>query len=702
MLIDLLQWRVLCVLAFLSFALTPQTASAAERATLRGKVLDPQGAPLSDATVSLEEIPAFTVSDYKGRFRLTRIPEGKYTIRVTHIRFAAIVVQIEVEGETIQPVTLQFTEEVPIPLDETVITATKTPRILQDVPLSVTIITSKQIDTYHAETIATVLDQVPGVSQTTNGFTRSSVSLHGLPEQYVLLLVNGQRQYGRHADAKDLEHIPTDAIERIEVVKGPSSVLYGSDAVAGVINVITQDGLREPTFSLYTSGGSKDTYTLRSEGGGTLFGWQHHLAGSGNRSDFMGEGYGFRNKNFHLSSQKTFQEAHRLQVKLGYFDEQTEDMPATDDFAGGNYLDDEVVDVQVSWSWQPREASRWNAAAGYYDQHRVDARPGGDPREWDRNNFLVEMQNTTHRGQHRLTSGAEMRLDNIEYTLIDDRKNQTLLSLFVQDEWAGSNILTLVAATRLEHHDRWGTVAVPRLGLSLRPSPLTTVRISGGTSFRGPALTDLYEQEYYHPWSGGFWLGGNPDLDPEKSIGGNLDVEFRGAVAAVSGGLFYNRLTDRISQKDTGEEIDGKAVRRLVNSEEAVSWGAEFQVRWMPLPALRTTLGYTYLDTEDKVTGLVFDYSPRHTVDVAVNWEPSGQGLNLGVRGKYLGPRFASAARGRKLDRAYVLDLHAEKQIASGFSVFLAVDNTLSEQLYWESRYFQEGRQYRGGLRYRL
>ena len=125
-------------------------------------------------------------------------------------------------------------------------------------------------------------------------------------------------------------------------------------------------------------------------------------------------------------------------------------------------------------------------------------------------------------------------------------------------------------------------------------------------------------------------------------------------------------------------------------------------MRWLPRPGLRTTLGYTYLDTEDKSTGLVFDYAPKHTVDANLSWEPSGQGLNLSVRGKYLGPRYASASQGQKLSRAYVLDLNVEKQIVSGFSLFMALDNTLDEELYWESRYFEQGRKYRAGLRYRL
>lgn len=693
----------LAVLGGVILASASAIPAAPEKVTLHGTVLDPRGAPLSDAAISLKELAAVTVSDHAGRFRFRRIPAGTYTVRATHIRFAPVEASVQAGGGTAAPVVIQLKEETPVLLDETVVTGTKTPRILGEAPLPVNVITRKEIATHHAETVAPVLDQVPGITQMPNGYARSSVSIHGLPEQYALLLVNGQRQYGRHADAKDLEHVPTDAIEQIEVVKGPSSVLYGSDAVAGVINVITRDGMREPALNLYASGGSQDTYTLRGSGGGSAFDWYHFLTGSWSQSDFMGEGYGFSNVNLRFNSWTTLQEAHRLGVEAGYFAEKTEDMPVTDEYAGGSYLDDEVIDVRGSWNWDPTNVSRWQAAAGYYDQSRRDARPGSDPRIWERSNFMAEIRNTTLLVGHSITSGVEVRYEDMKYTLVDGERDQTLLSFLAQDEWAWSEQVTLVAAARMERHDRWGMVAVPRLGLSLRPSPSMTVRLSGGTSFRAPSLTELYESEYFHPWGGGFWLGGNPDLEPEESIGTNLDVEYRTRSAAVSGGLFYNRLTDRISQADAGREIDGKAVRQLVNSEEAESWGAELQIRWVPLAGLRTKLAYTYLHTEDKATGLEFDYSPKHTVDMTANWEPSGQGLNVGVHGKLLGSRFASASRGNKLGRTYVLDVDAEKQVAHGLSLFAAVENALNEQLYWESRYFSdEYRKIRGGLRYRM
>lgn len=682
--------------------LLPLATAASALVTIQGEVTDPQGKSVCNATVTLEGTSIGAICDFDGRFRLHRVPEGTYTIRATHIGFAPISLQIEAVAEYIEPVTLRFAKETPVPMDEIVVTGTKTPRVLKDAPLPVVVIDLREIDHRHADTVADVMDHVPGVTLMPNGFTRSSVSIHGLPQEYCLLLVDGQRQYGRHADAVDLETIPTEAIERIELVKGPSSVLYGSDAVAGIINVITRGGLSGPIADLYASGGSKDSYTFRSRLGGPLLGWQHHLAGGWNTSDYMGEGYGFRNLNARLTSQRTLKGAHLLRVKLGYSDEQTEEMPRTEEFPGGHYLDDEVMDGQVGWSWQATGSSRWDGAAYYYDQYRRDARPGGDPREWDRENYRVELQNTTQVGKHALTGGVELRFDHIEYTLIHGRKSQRLSGLFVQDEWEWSNVLTAVLASRVDHHDRWGVIAVPRAGVALRPTESAIVRVSGGTSFRAPSLSDLYEHQYYHPWGGGFWLGGNPDLEPEKSVGANLDVELLGSTATLSVEMFYNRLTNRIAQEDAGEEIDGKPVRKLVNKEEAVSDGLAVQIRWLPRSGLRTRLAYTYLYTEDKATGLVFDYSPEHTVDVGIGWQPSGRGFSLNVDGKYLGERYASASRGRKLSEAYVLNLAFEKRIVSGLSIFATVDNMFAEKLYWESRYFEQGRQYKAGLRYRM
>lgn len=694
-----LPWYAMVVM-FLT--LTPFGAAAFALGAIQGQVLDPQGEPVPNAIVTLQGTSIGVVCNLDGRFWLHGIPEGMYTVRAACMGFAPVTMHLKVPEQSTASITLQFTKEAPILLDEIVVTATKTPRVLKDAPLPVAVIGQREIDREHADTVAEVVDHVPGVTLMPNGFTRASVSIHGLPKEYALVLVDGQRQYGRHADAVDLETIPTEAIERIELVKGPSSVLYGSDAVAGIINVITRSGLSSPTLDLYASGGSGDSYTFRGRLGGALLGWQHHLAGSWNTSDYMGEGYGFHNLNLRLTSQKTLRKDHLLRVEMGHFGEQTEEMPSTDNFTGGHYLDDAVKDGQIGWSWQASGSSQWNAVVYYYDQHRRDARPGRDPREWDRVNTRAEVQNTTRFGEHTLTGGIEARLDYIEYTLIEEKKHQQISSFFVQDEWKGSETLTAVLAARIDYHDRWGMGVVPRAGVALRPSVSTTVRLSGGTSFRAPSLSDLYEQQYYHPWGGGFWLGGNPDLKPERSVGANVDAEYLADTAALSVGLFYNHLTDRIAQEDTGEEINGKAVRRLVNKEEAISRGVEIQVRWLPRAGLRTKLAYTYLYTEDKATGLVFDYSPKHTVDVGVSWEPSGWGLSVDINGKYLGPRYASAARGRKLAEAYVLNFAIEKRVALGLSMFAAVDNVFAEKLYWESRYFEQGRRYKAGLRYRL
>lgn len=678
-------------------------AEAAQRAAaVTGTVLDPQGTPVADATVSLEDGPGAAVTDARGRFRIDVVPPGQYQLRATHIAYHAVTVPVEVTEDGPTQVAMKFTREALLPLDEVVVTATRTPTVLKEVPLPVEVITAEQIAAHHAETTADVLDHVTGVNLMPNGFTRSSVSIHGLPEEYVLVLVDGQRQYGRHADAKDLASIATDAIERIELVKGPSSVLYGSDAVAGIVNVITRQGRSRPALRVYGSTGSKDTHLLRGAMGGALLDWQHHLAGSWNASDYMGDGYGYRAYNLRLNSRRKLGENHQIEVRVGFFDEQTERMPATDDFAGGHYLDDETADFQVGWHWQGDEHSEWRVAGYYYGQHRVDARPGRDAREWDRGNVRFELQNTTKLRGHGLTTGLEARLERIDYTLVDGQKDQEILSLYVQDEWRVSEEVTAIAAARMEHHDRWGAVVVPRMGVAVRLTAATVVRASGGSSFRGPSLTDLYEEEYYHPWGGGFWLGGNPDLEPERSIGLNLDMEYLGDHAVLAGSLFYNRLTDRIAQEDTGAEIEGKTVRRLTNRDEALSWGMEVRARWLPRAGLRTGLGYTYLDTEDKSTGLDFDYAPSHTVDAQVSWEPGGRGLSVAVRGKLLGERYASASQGRELPRTYVLNLNLEKDVAPGLSAFVAADNVLAEQLYWESSYFEQGRELRAGLRYRL
>jgi len=665
-------------------------------ATITGKVLDPNGHPVAFTNVIVENSNIGSITNRDGEFKLSNVPAGRQVIKASHISFETAKVTVEVPATD---VIIKFKQAAVINLDQLVVSATRTPKTLKETPLPVTIIPRQTIEDIQAVTLADVMEQVPGVVLMPNGFTRYSVTLHGLPEEYSLLLVDGQRIYGRHADAKDLAHIPIGMIDRIELVKGPSSVLYGSDAVSGVINVITKTGQSTPYFEYSGSGGNYNRYTSRLNIAGKIGAIRNYLAMSYNSSDQMAEGYGFSNYNVRYNGRLNPSAKAEIRLGGGYFSEKTEDMPATEGHEeGGPYLTDDVYDLNVGYHYRRSANSFFNLSAYLYNQHRWDNRPGRADRTWDRKHYRLEGIAQFQLKRHELVVGFEGRSEYLDQTQIPETKDQWLFSLFGQDTWRLSKTLAAVTAARVENHNKWGIVFVPRVGLSWNTTEQLTIRLSGGTSFRAPTLEDMYVETYFHPWGGGFWSGGNPDLKAEKGIGANFDIEWIPTPQLVlSTGLFYNKLKDRIASVETDREIDGSPVQMLMNSEEAVSHGVDVQLNWIVMSGWKLGVSYGYIHSEDKATGKPFYLTPYNKAGLNLNWKSRKWGTILDLRCTYLGTR---QTKRETLGDVYILDANLEQRIWKSLSLFVAADNLLDEELY-PSRYINYGRFYRLGFHFK-
>ncbi len=581
-------------------------------------------------------------------------------------------------------------EPVDIGKVQIVVTATKTPHSLEDVPVPAAVVSAKEIKELNAQNVGAALRWLPGVEIRGNGYSRATVKIHGLPSKYTLVLVDGQRIKGRHADSIDIGQIPVDMIDRIEVIKGPASVLYGSDAVAGVVNIITKAPPSSAVFDgLFSYGSGNTIRAMATLGGGKRL--RYLIGGSRNKSDNMGEGYEYDGYNARASLEYRPGKENALRLISGYFREKSQ------------YLEDEHYNFNLSWDFYHRDGSFLSLRGFYLKSNRLDARPGRDPRTWDEVSGRGEVEYVRLLGEkHLITLGAESRLDQIEYTLIEGRKSQRIYSFYLQDEASLSQRLNFIFSLRLDHHDRWGSVFVPRAGIFLNLLK-TKVRASVGRGFLAPTLSQLYESTYYHPWSGGFWLGGNPDLKPEYSWGGNLEVEvFPAKNLGLRISWFGNYLRNMITTERTGEYIEGKPLFRAVNLDEGKSIGVEAELSGSLERKFFWNLGYTFLHTEVSSTGREFPYSPHHSVNLLIRYYMPKWGLNFTLAGKYLGERYANTSNTYLLKDAYLIDLSLNKRVFPGMEVFLAVNNLLDQMIEKESKYFRQGRTIYMGIRFEI
>lgn len=690
---------LLCFFAFL------HDSPPLQAAVLDGSVVDAQGKAVAFATVHVEGSGKTTMTDGQGRFRLQDIPEGMQTVIADHASHAPIKKTIPVSSSS--HLVLRFNDVKTSFADAIVVTATRTPRTLRDAPLPVKLIEREHIEESQAVSAADVLEHEPGITILPNGFTRRSVSIHGLPENYSLLLVDGQRVYGRHADAKDFDHVPASMIEQIELIKGPSSVLYGSDAVAGIVNIITRKGTDTPEGEAEIMAGNYESHLARFSIGGPAGPGHHLMSGSFTSSRQMQEGYGFDNYSFRYSGEYDLAENWNLSIGAGLFDEKSEEMPALDSsqnggHRGGPYLEDQVIDLHVGLGYDIDESTNLQVSLYTMDQDRVDNRPplSRQMREWDRQHYRFESILSKKIGNDELVTGIEGRREQLDQTEVEGSPSQNLGALFVQYTWKATPYIEIVGAGRLEYHERWGWVMVPRAGFALKPVESLRILASGGTSYRAPTLENMFVRLNYHPWGGGFYSQGNPDLEPEKGIGGNLDIEWSATPdLVVTAGIFGTRMKDRIALVSTGETIDGVDLRERTNIEEAISYGAEIQADWNALPTLSLGASYSYVHTEDNPGGEPFDLVPYHKAGAKLRWKSTDGNTMVLLKSSYIGKRNDSS--GRNYDPAIMTDVSIEQQFGRGFSLLASADNIFAENLFPYDSYVLSDRSWRLGLRYR-
>lgn len=578
-------------------------------------------------------------------------------------------------------------------LEDIVVTATKTSHTLEDTPITTHLITQEEIQKSNAQTAGEALKWVPGVYIKSNGFARESISIEGLPDKYTLVLIDGQRQTGRHGNAIDLSNIPAEMIERIEVIKGPSSVLYGSEAVAGVVNIITRKGAKKSYFDGSASYGTGNTVDTQMNFGDRYNKFSYTFGVSNHKTDQMGSGYEYDSKNLLGNFQYDLSQDNRVSLNLNLYDEKSE------------YLDDTKFNGGLAFESNFGETSNLKVRFTDHSSDRKDIRPGQTPRDWDYDNYQGEIQYGRMIGQKNLISlGSEYRQNNISSTEVG-KKNEDIISGFVQDEIDLIESLSIVLAGRVDNHDRWGTEFNPKGSLLYKITPKTNLRLNAGRAFLAPNLDQLYKKEPHHHVN--YWIIGNEDLKPEKSIGYSLDLEHNLANKLLGRlSFFRNDIKDMISSRDVDPKEFGldpniftEPVSQAYNINEAYSQGFEIELQSAPVKGLFSSIAYTYCQSEEKKVKKQMRNTPEHTGKLRLGYENKPYGFTLYYDMEYIGKMFTDSKLTQESDDFYLANAKITKDISKTIQLFLAVDNIFDEMPPTESsKYFDMTTLYSGGF----
>jgi|AntAceMinimDraft_14_1070370.scaffolds.fasta_scaffold02333_2 outer membrane receptor for ferrienterochelin and colicins len=507
-------------------------------------------------------------------------------------------------------------------LKEVEVTASRNVRLLKNSPEIVRVINRTEIEQLNANNISEILDHVAGVNIETgtgSGFPKRSIaSLNGFPAQYTLVLINGVRILSDHMHTgQNMSYVPVEEIERIEILKTASSAQYGSDAIAGVINIITKSSKKGSSATIYGDVGSYNTYrggasvkTQLSEKTGiyNFIEWEESdgtpLLAPTHR---IGKtGYSGMN----ISSRLTTQIGSKLKIDA-WLKTISSSMQWQDSESKSNlFIPSLLMNYQIS------DHSAICAKVSYTSWF---AETSAENNQLFRPEIFY--QNQTGKN-NRITAGTDFSLNNFTRSSVE-KHVQRLIGIFLQDELIIKEKLLAEGSLRMDIVQTSEPVITPKLALLYKLSDPVNFRLSYSRGFHSPNVQELYEQGYGH--GGTAYRFGNPDLKPEFSSTYALCVDFniKNKIFITASG-YYSDVTNMIIPVYQGQwDLDTNInVWMRENILKAQIITGEIGVRWFFSNNYSLNSSYNYSKNI-----MNSDYEQQ------LPYNP-GQSLNLKLTGK--------------------------------------------------------------------
>lgn len=582
-----------------------------------------------------------------------------------------------------------------------VVTGTRTATSVAEAPVTTQVVGRQEIVETGAQNLAEALEEAPGI-QLVRGIGGTGVRLQGLDPSYTLVLVDGQRVTGRVNGVADLTRLPAEDLEQIEIVRGPGSVLYGADALAGTVNLVTRRPTRPHEAELGVAYGSFATADLtarvaiaRARWASAVVAGMHRTDGwDADPSDATTTGPRLRGWNVGSSHELRGVGPFSLRVRADYLrrDAQRIDAAETGAVVDRRNLT-ETLDATITP--QLEDGPITLTVTGHYslfrDQLLQDQRGGTEQDNYEATVDQLAQLGAVYAheiGGHTITAGVDTQFEWLHADRVSpNHVERQRFALFVQDEWSPrrSPRIAVVPGLRFDLDSLFGGYATPRLALMAVPVPWLTVRASYGRGFRAPTFRELYLR-FANP-SAGYVVRGNPELRPETSWGTQLGVEATPLPwLALGASAFDNRLRDTIViDTEAGTEADGSSTFAYVNVGEATTRGVELLATLAWRDVVRVEGSYTYLWTHDAEHDRPLPGRAVHSGSAGLRLARRRWGTTLRVRASMFGVRtFYGDDDGdgvespRRSPAFATLDLRlGQRLLADHIEAFVGVDNVL-------------------------
>jgi len=669
--------QILCVSAF------------AQKAVLKGTVTDKETKEtIGFAQVYLDTILVSTYSAEDGSYLFNSLWQQKQTLCVSHLGYKDFRKEIDLH-EGINTVDIQLVPQA-IEMQAIVVTGTGTRHRIDNAPVQTEIITKKDIAELAGKNVEEVISTLSSSIDYTTSSMGSNIKINGLGKDYVLILINGKRLTGGVGGYADLSRINTDEIEQIEIVKGASSTLYGSDAIAGVINIITKKSKTNFSVNNSTQVGGKGHFTQLN----TVSFNKGKLYGKTSFNYKTNDGYQLSSVEFN----NKWHDNHNLPYLITTYYQPVNKKHSYTISQLFEYQVNNKLSLNANVSWYEKRLyfpfkaqmhdyyynNRTLAVGGKYklkNKNHIEASidygnylyfteypykynesyvtqskvinityyPGDSFKNSDQTNINILAKGVFNlNNKNKLIVGTDISGEYLQsqYRLTKPDVNAYTYSLYVQNEYKVTENFNLVGGLRGIYHDKSGFTVTPKFTAMYKNGSFTH-RLTYSNGFKTPTLKELYY--YYESLRMGTYCLylGNADLKPQKSNYVSLSSEYAKGWLRTGVNLYLNRINNMIDYMIIPTTYDNRRrgieeTNKRYNIDEAQNIGIDWHFSVYPTKQIVISGGYSYVDARNLTQNIRLYGISEHSATFKTVWSKkwTGYDIDVSISGVYKSNRF--------------------------------------------------------------
>lgn len=727
-----MKYKLSVIFSVLLFTIFLSFSTQAQNNAVVGTIQDQNGANIAGVVVVLRNTDTgferTLTTDENGRFTFAKLNGENFELIISKDGFQRKTEKVSVGKET--NVTL---EVAPLSVETTIYSGSRQEELRESLNTQVEVITRSQIQNTGYESVGEVLREVPGIltrrgSETGTSSGAAGEQIQGIGSRQALVLLDGFpviNARGIKSGTINLDRQSTSRLEQIEVVKGAASALYGSDAIGGVVNLITREPKNPLEGSVTISGGNFGIFDTRGELGFKKNGFSGFATAERRKNngfdltpttfDTTGAGFHYYNyftkskyefsPKFYLTGLADFRKGNSLGRSNGERGPQSEDVDETSQGYG----------LTANWSPNARTVAQLRGYFTRYDEIVKQTLASGT-RIADENLFQrygkLDASLSYIWGERQLIQfGGEWTTDRyrgINRLRNDAGERADTKVLWGQDKISITNRATLTVGLRFDSHSIFGDAYSPKIGLNYRVSNRLNLRASWGRGFRAPDLGQLYYR-FFNP-TNLYQVIGNPNLSPEHSGSWQVGAEYGSTKKSYRFGVnfFRNDVRNLIEAKNYGF-ITSQAQLNAIFTSLGIN-SADFRPTLFRLLFIYTNLSniytqgvetdfdiklpkdfavsgaYTYLDARDKSTGNYLSDRNKHQGFLKLAYDNRELGFRANLRGSFYSNWKTSSTTNRGVTIPAVApsfqlwDIYAAKSIQKRFEIYGTIENLFDSQ----------------------